>query len=123
MTKPKAKSDQHLPPLKRLTARQAAWRCTLDAYDFQYTDHDADKLDVVKPGFFNLHRSELIVGSMIEIRVGHPVDGILRGFVQVISTSDRDETVDVEVSTGEWRKFTPVRHTGTLEDEKERKVA
>ena len=102
-------------PHLRPPARQAPFALQVDAYDFVFRDLDATKTDVVKPGFFNLHRSELIVGTMIDCRLGDPQDGIKRFMVQVIECPQRARVGDVLVSVGDQHgRFTPVRHDGTL---------
>ena len=104
----------------RPTARQAPFSLAMDSYDCVLRDENATKADVIKPGFFNQHRSELIVGTVINCRLGHPCDGINFGYVQVISCPDAVREGDVEVSVGPFKKFTPVRHHGALEDEREK---
>ncbi len=104
----------------RPTARQAPFTNAADAYDFVFRDENATKLDVVKPGFFNQHRSELIVGTMIECRLGHPCDGVTVFSVQVIDNPKWVRGTDVLVSVGKSQTFTPVRHDGTLTEDKEK---
>ena len=104
----------------RPSARQAPFANASDAYDFVFRDETATKLDVVKPGFFNMHRSELIVGTMIECRLGHPADGITVFRVQVIDNPKWSRNTDVLVSVGKAQTFTPVRHDGTRAEDKEK---
>ena len=108
------------PPHRRPTARQAPFALQVDTYDFRFIDFDATKVDIVKPGFFNLHRSELIVGTMIDCRLGNPQDGIKRVWLQIIACPKHEGEGDVLVAVGDQHgKFTPVRHDGKLADEKE----
>ena len=104
------------------TARQAPFANVADTYDFVFRDQNATKLDVIKPGFFNQHRGELIVGTMIECRLGHPCDGIAIVRVQIIHAPGYSRTEDVLVSyeNPKTGKFTPVRHDGTMTDEQEK---
>ena len=99
----------------RPPARQAPFANAADCYDFVFRDLHASKADALKPGFFNQHRSELIVGTMIEVRLGDPRDGVTVGTVQIIDCP-RWVTADVLVSAGQFRKFTPVRHSGIDEE-------
>ncbi len=126
MTEPRAVTDHDTKPLRRATARQAPFcNAGTDAYDFIYRNFDQKPTDVLKPGFFNVHRSELIVGTIIECRLGYPEDGITSLRVQIIHNPQDSAGGDVMVSY-ENRKtgsFTPVRHDGTLAEDKERKVA
>ena len=92
---------------------------TVDGYDFIYEHSDYTKLDVAKPGFFNQFRDELQVGMVVECRLGQIGDGITQLFLQVIA-SPKEGVGDVMVSVGPARKFTPVRHDGTLADDKEK---
>ena len=96
---------------------------TVDGYDFIYENSTATKIDVAKPGFFNLFRDEMQVGMMVECRLGQIADGITQVFVQIIASPKDDRSGDVMVSVGPARKFSPARHDGTLADEQERKVA
>ncbi len=93
---------------------------TVDGYDWIFENSDATKIDVARPGFFNIHRQEMRAGAMIECRLGHFVDGITQVWLQVIEAPMTEHGGDVVVSVGPSRKFTPVRHDGTMaEDEKE----
>ena len=93
---------------------------TVDGYDWIYENSDATKIDVARPGFFNTYRQEMRAGAVIECRLGHFVDGITQVWLQVIEASMSELGGDVMVSVGPSRKFTPVRHDGSLaEDEKE----
>ncbi len=56
---------------------------------------------------------------MIECRLGEIADGITQTWVQVIERPKSDLGGDVMVSLGPSKKFTPVRHSGALEDERE----
>ena len=102
----------------RPTARQAPFANAADAYDFVFRDETATKLNVIQPGFFNQHRSELIVGTMIEVRLGHPADGITVFRVQVIDNPKWSRNTDVLVSVGKAQTFTPCRHSGEAADVK-----
>ncbi len=93
---------------------------TMDGYDWVYENPAYTKIDVARPGFFNVYRDELRVGAIIECRVGEIADGITQVWVQVIASPKNDKEGDVMVSVGPSRKFTPVRHDGTLADEKEK---
>ena len=104
-------------PTFRPPARQAPFANAADAYDFVFRDETASKLDVIKPGYFNQHRSELIVGTMIECRLGHPADGCVVFRVQVIDNPKWVRGTDVLVSVGKAQTFTPVRHSGEAADE------
>ena len=107
----------------RPTARQAPWANLSDGYDFVLRDENATKLDVIKPGFFNQHRTDLIVGTMIECRLGYPCDGIQLIRLQVIEAPVKmgvDADVMVSYQDPKTGKFVPVRHDGALADEKER---
>ncbi len=95
---------------------------TLDSYDFIYENTTATKIDVAKPGFFNIFRDELRIGMMVECRLGQIADGVTQVFLQIIE-SPKEGGGDVMVSLGSSREFTPVRHDGTQADEQERKVA
>ena len=118
MTKPTATTDHAVPPRKRKTARMAPWRDRASSYDFIYTSSEDTKLDVIRPGFFNEYRSELIIGTMIECRLGDPQDGTHRVSLQVIDTTPYDTGSDVLVSVGDKNgHFTPVRLAGILEEE------
>ena len=100
-------------------ARFAPFVNAMDCYDFVFRDEALTKLDVVKPGFFNQHRSELVVGTMIECRLGVAADGITVFRVQVIHNPQYSATEDILVSVGRAQTFTPVRHAGKpAEDEK-----
>ena len=91
---------------------------TMDGYDWVYENPAYTKIDVARPGFFNAYREVLRVGAIIECRVGEISDGITQVWVQVIAVP-KESVGDVMVSVGPSRKFTPVRHDGTLADEKE----
>ena len=43
---------------------------TMDGYDWVYENPAYSKIDVARPGFFNVYREELRVGAIIECRVG-----------------------------------------------------
>lgn len=92
---------------------------TVDGYDWIFENSAATKLDVSKPGFFNTYREEMRAGAMIECRLGHYLDGIVQVWLQIIEAPRSERAGDVMVAIGPSRKFTPVRHDGTLEDEKE----
>ena len=92
---------------------------TTDGYDFIYENSAYNKGDLVRPGFFNAYRDELRVGMMVECRLGQIADGITQVFVQVIA-APKESTGDVMVSVGSSRKFTPVRHDGTLAEDEEK---
>ncbi len=92
---------------------------TVDGYDFIYENPTYGKADVCRPGFFNTFRDELKVGMMIECRLGDIADGITQTWVQVIERPKSELGGDVMVSLGPSKKFTPVRHSGALEDERE----
>ena len=111
-------------PYDRPTARQAQFTNWADSYDKVFRDLQATKTDVIKPGFFNPWRSELIVGTLIDCRIGNPPDGIKRFWVQITLCTTYEEQ-DVLVSVGDRHgNFTPVGHDGTLaKPSKERKVA
>ena len=91
---------------------------TVDGYDWVYENPAYTKIDVARPGFFNVYREELRVGAIVECRLGEISDGITQVWVQVIVAPKEGEG-DVMVSVGPSRKFTPARHDGTLSDEKE----
>lgn len=88
-----------------------------DGYDWVYENPGYGKADVVKPGFFNGYRDELRIGMMIECRLGEIADGITQVLVQVIAAPKHERQGDVQVSVGPSRKFTPVRHDGSLAEE------
>ena len=105
---------------------------TTDGYDWVFESPKYQKVDVAKPGFFNIYRDELRVGMMIECRLGAIEDGITQLFVQVIASPKTERSGDVMVSVGPSKKFTPVRHDGTLAEDtadeatpeqRERKIA
>ena len=87
---------------------------TTDSYDFVYENPAYGKADVVRPGFFNVYRHELRVGMVIECRLGEIADGITQAWLQVIAAPKSELQGDVMISVGSSRKFTPVRHDGTL---------
>lgn len=92
-----------------------------DSYDWIYEPHDSfQKAQVIVPGFFNEYRQELEVGTRITCRLGKIEDGITEVELQVIKTSKQNAKVDVEVSVGSARKFTPVRHDGTATKDEEK---
>ena len=93
---------------------------TTDGYDFIYENSKYTKIDVAKPGFFNIFRDELRVGMMVECRLGQIADGITQVFVQVIASPKTEAGGDVMVSIGSSRKFTPCRTDGTLAEDEER---
>ena len=93
---------------------------TVDGHDFIYENPSYGKNDVVRPGFFNTFRDELKVGMMIECRLGDIADGITQTWVQVIERPKSELGGDVMVSLGPSKKFTPVRHSGEMEDEREK---
>ena len=92
---------------------------TVDGYDWVYENSEATKIAVATPGFFNCYREEMRAGAMIEARLGRFVDGITQVWLQVIEVPKNDVSGDVMVSVGPSRKFTPARHSGAAEDEKE----
>ena len=108
------------PPVRavRPTGRNDLYH-TVDGYDWIYENSNATKVDVARPGFFNVYRDEMRAGAMIECRLGHFVDGINQVWLQIIEAPKSEKSGDVMVSVGPSRKFTPVRHDGSLEDEKE----
>ena len=55
----------------------------------------------------------------ITCRLGKIEDGITEVELQVINCDTQSARVDVEVAVGSSRKFTPCRHDGTLEKDKE----
>ena len=94
---------------------------TGDGYDWVFESTEYTKLDVVCPGFFNIHRGRgLHVGAIIECRLGSIEDGITQVWLQVIKApvQERRDADDVLVSVGSSRKFTPVRHSGAMAEEK-----
>ncbi len=93
---------------------------TTDGYDFIYENAVYTKIDVAKPGFFNAYRDELRVGMMVECRLGEIADGITQVFVQILAAPKSEIQGDVMVSVGSSRKFTPVRHDGTLAEDEEK---
>ena len=93
---------------------------TVDGYDWIYENSSAEKIDVCKPGFFNVYREEMRAGAIIECRLGHMEDGIVQVWLQIIAAPKSERAGDVMVSVGPSRKFTPVRHDGALEDETEK---
>ena len=92
---------------------------SMDGYDWIYENPAYTKIDVARPGFFNIYHEELRVGAIIECRIGEISDGITQVWLQVIA-SPKETEGDVMVSVGPSRKFTPVRHDGTLAEEKEK---
>ena len=123
MKGPSAVTDHETKPNRRPAARQAPFcNAGTDAYDFIYRNFDQKPTDVLMPGFFNVHRSELIVGTIIECRLGYPEDGITALRVQIIDSPkyDRDGDVMVSYENRKTGKFTPVRHDGTLAEDKEK---
>ena len=93
---------------------------TMDGYDFIYENPSYAKIDIAKPGFFNAYRDELRVGMVIEARLGAIVDGITQTWVQVIEAPRSELGGDVMVALGPSKRFTPVRHDGTLEEDQEK---
>ncbi len=93
---------------------------TVDGYDWIYENSGVEKIDVCKPGFFNVYRGDMRAGAIIECRLGHMVDGITQVWLQIIEAPLSERAGDVMVSVGPSRKFTPARHDGALEDEKEK---
>ena len=89
---------------------------TSDGYDWIYENPNYSKIDVARPGFFNIFRDELRVGTVIECRIGEIADGITQLWLQVIVAPRSERQGDVMVSIGPSRKFTPVLHDGTLAD-------
>ena len=96
---------------------------TTDGFDFIYENPGYTKVDVVKPGFFNIYRDELRVGMMVECRLGPIADGITQVWLQVITKPLTEPGGDVEVSVGASRKFTPARTDGTLEEDEQKEQA
>ena len=93
---------------------------TVDGYDWVYENSDASKVDVCRPGFFNIYREEMRAGALIECRLGQMGDGITQVFLQIISAPLGDREGDVMVSVGPSKKFTPVRHDGTATKDEEK---
>ena len=98
-----------------------------DAYDWVYEPREPfTKKDVVTPGHFNVYSDELRVGSRITCRLGKVQDGITEVELQVIECpplgvkANPDRNINVIVSLGSSREFTPVRHDGTATKEKEK---
>lgn len=91
---------------------------TVDGYDFVYENAAYTKGEVVRPGFFNEYRDELKVGMIIECRLGQIADGITQVWLQVIEAPRAEIQGDIMVSLGDSRKFTPVRHDGSMTKEK-----
>ena len=91
---------------------------TADGYDWIFEHSAYTKGDVARPGFFNIYRDELRVGAIIECRLGKIEDGITQVWVQVIEAPKSERAGDVMVSIGQSRKFTPVRHDGSLAKER-----
>ena len=118
MTKPTEKTIVRAPP--PAYERNALYYIS-DGYDFVYEPKlPFTPLEVALPGHFNAYREELRVGTRITCRLGAVEDGITEVELQVIECSVKVKTADVMVATGAHRKFTPVRHDGTQEDEKEK---
>ena len=96
-----------------------------ESYDWVYEPREPfTKKDVVLPGHFDAYSEELRVGSRITCRLGKIEDGITEVELQVIECprlgiKARDITT-VVVSLGATREYTPVRHDGTLAEEKEK---
>ena len=91
-----------------------------DGYDWVYEPDDPfEKIQVSVPCFFNNYRQELHVGTRITCRLGNIQDGITEVELQVIKCDRTNEAVDVEVSVGASRKFTPVRHDGSQTGKKD----
>ncbi len=93
---------------------------TVDGYDWIYENSDATKIDVARPGYFNIYREEMQAGAIIECRLGHMADGITQVWLQIIVAPKSERAGDVIVSIGPSRKFTPARHDGTLAGETEK---
>ena len=92
-----------------------------DSYDWIYEPSDPfEKAEIIVPGFFNNYRQDFRVGSRITARLGKIEDGITEVELQVIKCDRTNEAVDVEVSVGASRKFTPVRHDGSQTGKKEK---
>ena len=92
---------------------------TVDGYDWVFEHTGYTKLDVCAPGFFNCYRGMLRRGAIIECRLGNFADGITQVWLQVIQTTTDARGVDVMVSVGPSRKFTPVRHSEGVGDKQE----
>lgn len=108
-------------PYDRPTARQAQFTNWADSYDKVFRDLEAKKTDVIKPGFFNPWREELLVGTMIDCRIGDPRHGIKRFWVQITDCPKWERNGDILVSVGDQHgHFKPVGHSGTLADKKEK---
>ena len=113
MTKP---ADATVIRAVRPTGRNDLYH-NVDGYDWVFENSDATKLDVVRPGYFNVYREEMRPGAMIECRLGHFVDGITQVWLQIIAAPKGEGEGDIMVSVGPSKKFTPARTDGTLEDE------
>ncbi len=93
----------------------------VDSYDWIYEPREPfEKIDVCKPGHFNAYRDDLRLGSRITCRLGDIATGITEIELQIIEWSRSEHEGDVMVSVGPSRKFTPVRHDGTLAEDEEK---
>ncbi len=96
----------------------------MDSYDFVYEPREPfEKIDICKPGHFNGYRDDLRLGSRITCRLGDIATGITEIELQIIEWSRSEHEGDIIVAVGPSRKFTPVRHDGTLAEDKEKEVA
>ena len=95
-----------------------------DGYDWIYEPSEPfTKVDVVRPGHLNAYREELRIGARITCRLGEIKDGITEVELQVIECP-RETVGDVVVSVkGRDGSFVPVRHDGSLGEDKEKEVA
>ncbi len=93
----------------------------VDGHDWIYEPRESfAKVDIVKPGHFDAYRHEFRVGSRITCRLGDVADGIIEIELQIIECPRTDRLGHVMVSVkGRDGTFTPVRHDGTLDAEKE----
>ena len=96
---------------------------TVDGYDWVYENSSATKVDVARPGFFNVYREEMRAGAIIECRLGNYVDGITQVWLQIIEAPRSEGGGDVMVSVGPSRKFSPCRHDGTQDETSEEEKA
>ena len=77
------------------------------------------QVDVCVPGHFNAYRDDLRVGTRITCRLGDIADGIKEVELQVIERPRTEREGDIMVSVkGRDGTFTPVRHDGTLAEDK-----
>ena len=86
----------------------------VDGYDWNYEHTDVSRDEVTAPGFFDVYRSEMRVGAVIEARLGVVADGIERVLLQVISAPRDERGGPIEVSAGPSTFFVPCR---AVEDE------